>query len=69
MMEQQKLIGKILEISKSKISRLTQNLLAKKKIPFDRQCSPKEVAPDSEKLHLVEEFKNCSPTNIKTYVH
>ena len=38
---------------------------------FDRWCTSKEVAKDYEKLRqmiLVEEFKNCLPDNIKTYI-
>ena len=38
---------------------------------LDRWCASKEVAKDFEKLRqliLIEEFKVCVPTNIKTYV-
>ena len=38
---------------------------------FDRWCTSKEVAKDFEKLRqliLLEEFKSCLPSNIKTYV-
>ena len=38
---------------------------------FDRWCTSKEVAKDYEKLRqmiLLEEFKNCLPDNIKTYI-
>ena len=39
---------------------------------LDRWCASKEVAKDFEKLRqliLIEEFKACVPTNIKTYVY
>ena len=38
---------------------------------FDRWCASKEVVKDFEKLRqliLVEEFKSCLPSNIKTYI-
>ena len=38
---------------------------------LDRWCASKEVAKDFEKLReliLIEEFKACVPTNIKTYI-
>ena len=38
---------------------------------LDRWCASKEVAKDFEKLRqlvLIEEFKACVPTNVKTYI-
>ena len=38
---------------------------------FDRWCSSKEIAQDFSKLRqlvLIEEFKGCLPTSIKTYI-
>ena len=38
---------------------------------FDRWCSSKEVAQDFTKLRqliLIEEFKGCLPTGVKTYI-
>ena len=38
---------------------------------FDRWCASKEVSQNFEKLRqlvLVEEFKSCLPSNIKTYI-
>ena len=38
---------------------------------FDRWCSSKEIAQDFSRLRqlvLIEEFKGCIPTSIKTYI-
>ena len=43
----------------------------KKEVLFDRWCSSKEVAQDFTKLRqliLIEEFKGCLPTGVKTYI-
>ena len=42
-----------------------------KEVLFDRWCSSKEVAQDFMKLRqliLIEEFKGCLPTGVKTYI-
>ena len=42
-----------------------------KEVFFDRWCSSKEIAQDFSKLRqlvLIEEFKGCLPTSIKTYI-
>ena len=47
-------------------------LAREKEVLFDRWCASKEVAQDFVKLLqmiLIEEFKGCLPTSIKTYVH
>jgi len=35
---------------------------------FDHWCASKEEQKDFRQLVLMEEFKNCLPTNIKTYL-
>ena len=54
-----------------KVDRQTYTEFAREKEALlDRWCASKEVAKDFEKLRqliLVEEFKACVPTNIKTY--
>ena len=64
-------IGRILGIIRKWRNKHTQSLLGEKETLLDRWCASKEVAKDFEKLWqliLVEEFKACVPTSIKTYI-